>query len=769
MKKFIPIFFIFVLALSMLGTYQSARASNSTWYVLAPKPDKVDGSLQADLNQLSPNDMLTVIVTLNAQADLSRVSGANRAARLRDVIQALQATANGTQGRLTGLLNTYRSQGLVDSFTPLWVFNGFSVTATVEVINSLAQDPDVYSITPDNIQIVPTYGTPEANISLVNAPALWNQGYTGQGVVVASMDSGVDVSHPDLSSRWRGGSNSWYDPYGQHSTPIDLSGHGTWTTGIMVGGDSGGTSIGVAPGAQWIAVKIFNDQGGSTATAIHQGFQWLLDPDGNPNTTDAPQVVNNSWTYANPGCYLDFEPDLESLRAAGILPVFAAGNGGPYSNTSYSPSNNPAAFAVGAVDNNDQIYAYSSRGPSACGGSSGPFPEMVAPGVNVRTTDRYGLYTTATGTSLAAPHIAGGLALLLSAYPELDAGMQEQALINSAVDLGASGPDDVFGYGRLDLFSAFDWAATAPTSTPPPPTPTSEPSSTPTSMPTEIPIVNLALNQPVTVSSFQDTAHNGNKAVDGSLSTMWQTEKVKGKNKLSSEWIDVDLGSSQDVSQVILEWDAYFATSYSIDVSSNGNTWLTVISTSSGDGGNDTLSFDTVQARYIRLNSTGWSNNSYRNWLKEFEVYAASGTASPSPTPTEPAAPTATSVPTSTPTPTATPDTSNSLHIGDLDAAPTSNGGRWNAVVLVTVHDTSESPIHGVTVSGDWSNGANGSGSCTTDSSGTCSLSRNNLKNNVGSVDFSITDLSGAFPYQSSANHDPDNDSNGTTILVSQP
>jgi serine protease AprX len=485
MKKFIPYFLIFVLAFSLSGTFQSAQASSSTWRVLAPKPNMVDNSLQVVLNQLSPNDMLTVIVTLDTQAELSRVNGADRAARLQGVIQALQATANGTQGRLTGLLNTYRSQGLVESFTPFWVFNGFSVTGTVEAINALAQDPDVYTITPDNIQIVPALGTPEPNISVINAPALWGQGYTGQGVVVASMDSGVDVSHPDLSARWRGGSNSWFDPYNQHSTPVDLSGHGTWTTGIMVGGDAGGTSIGVAPGAQWIAAKIFNDQGGSTATAIHQAFQWLLDPDGNPTTADAPQVVNNSWTYANPGCYLDFEPDLESLRAAGILPVFAAGNSGPYSNTSYSPSNNPSAFAVGAVNNSDQIYAYSSRGPSTCGGSTGPFPEMVAPGVNVRTTDRYGLYTTATGTSLAAPHVAGGLALLLSAYPDLDAGTQEQALINSAVDLGASGPDDVFGYGRLDLFSAFNWAATAPTSTPPPPTPTSVPSSTPTLTPTE--------------------------------------------------------------------------------------------------------------------------------------------------------------------------------------------------------------------------------------------------------------------------------------------
>src|SRR3972149_324648 len=112
------------------------------------------------------------------------------------------------------------------------------------------------------------------------------------------MHTGADVSHPDLVTRWRGGSNSWFDPYGQHPmTPTDLSGHGTWTMGVIVAGDAGGTSIGVAPQASWIAVKIFDDQDSSTATAIHQGFQWLLDPDGNPATPDAPDVVNNSWSF----------------------------------------------------------------------------------------------------------------------------------------------------------------------------------------------------------------------------------------------------------------------------------------------------------------------------------------------------------------------------------------------------------------------------------------------------------------------------------------
>ena len=766
MKKVSSFISILVVCVTLLAGYHSVQASPDYTYHVNTGPMKMDPAVQSLTGNLQPGEVLTVIVTLRQQADLSRVHGADRAARLQGVVRALQATANATQGPLISFLAAQKSQGLVQNFTPLWVFNGFSVSATGSVINELAQQPDVYSITSDNLLIIPAYAAAEPNVSLVNAPDLWSQGYYGQGVVVASMDTGVDVSHPDLSTRWRGGSNSWFDPYGQHpTTPTDLSGHGTWTTGIMVGGDADGATIGVAPEAQWIAAKIFNDSGGSTATAIHQGFQWLLDPDGNPSTDDAPNVVNNSWTYANPGCYLDFEPDLQSLRAAGILPVFAAGNGGPYSNTSYSPANNPSAFAVGAVDNNDQIYAYSSRGPTTCGGSTGPYPELVAPGVNVKTSGLLGSYTYETGTSLASPHVAGGLALLLSAYPNLDSGMQEQALINTAVDLGASGPDDVFGYGRLDLLSALSWAGTAPTSTPPPtftPSPTLMPSPTPTS----VPHTNLALNQPVTVSSSQDSAHDGSMSVDGNLSSQWQTQKVKGRNAPSTEWIEVDLGTSQNVGQVVLEWDSYYATGYSIQVSNNGSTWSTVFNTSSGNGGSESITFNTVQARYLRMNSSAWTSNSYRNWLNEFEVYPDAGTASAPPTSTSTPLPTATA----TPSPTPTSGTGgNSVHVGDLDANSISSGGRWTAFFIVTVHDASETPLQGVTVNGGWSNGTNGSGTCTTDASGTCSISRSNLKSNVSNVTFTVTGLTANDPYDSSANHDPDGDSNGTVIGIAKP
>ena len=420
--------------------------------------EKIAPEVQAAMDSRPATDLISVIVSLTDQADLSELPGPSGPARQEGTIRALQAKANASQRALRAWLQTKKGEGRVEDITPFWVFNGLAVTATQDVIQELAARADVRFLTPDEIAIVPAaaLGPPQPNLSVIKAPALWEMGFHGQGVVVASLDSGVDVSHPDLVSRWRGGTNSWFDPHGEHlTTPTDSSGHGTWTMGVMVGGDASGLTVGVAPQAQWIAVKILDDQGRSTATAIHLGLQWLLDPDGDPSTADAPHVVNNSWTYAYPGCYLDFELDMQSLRAAGIVPVFAAGNSGPSSGSSLSPANNPSALAVGATDNQDVIYAYSSRGPSSCGQPSAVFPDLVAPGVGIPTTDLHGSYTEPTGTSMSAPHVAGALALLRSALPDSSMAELEAALINSAVDLGSPGPDDDYGYGRLDLLGAF--------------------------------------------------------------------------------------------------------------------------------------------------------------------------------------------------------------------------------------------------------------------------------------------------------------------------
>ena len=552
MKKSLLIILVVILLFGAAAPSTALAESNQpAWKVVSGTINKIDPALKKKLELLQADEPITVIVQLKQRANLPEGRGMERGERINKVIDSLQQTANETQGPVRFFLRSRKRQGTVKDFTPLWILNGFSVTANASAINELSKLPDVLSITPDAIDIVPvssdpTLSNPEQNISLVSAPLLWNLGYTGQGVVMATMDSGVDLNHPELSSRWRGGVNSWYDPFGQHAMPFDASGHGTWTMGVMVGSDLGGTSIGVAPNAQWIAVKIFNDQGSSTATAIHLGYQWLLNPDNDPATDDAPQVVNNSWAYGAPGCNLEFEPDLQSLRAAGILPVFAAGNSGPAGGSSNSPANNPSAFAVGAINNNSLIYGLSSRGPTTCGGSTGVFPELVAPGVNIYSTDLGGFYTTSSGTSMSAPHVSAGLALLLSAYPNLSAAQQEAALIASATDLGTGGADDIYGNGRMDLFSAFQWLANMPTETPAPtatltfipvdtdtptslPTFTSEPpqtatetglptftatslpSSTPTALPT-FTATSIPSNTPTALPTFTATALPTNTA-----------------------------------------------------------------------------------------------------------------------------------------------------------------------------------------------------------------------------------------------------------------
>jgi bacillopeptidase F len=245
---------------------------------------------------------------------------------------------------------------------------------------------------------------------------------------------------------------------------------------VMVGGDdiTTNTSVGVAPGAQWIAVKMFRDDGLATVTATHKGFQWLLDPDNDPSTDDAPDIINNSWalTGDNIGaCVLDYQSDIQALREAGIAVVFAAGNEGVVGNpdTSVSPANYPESFAVGAVNENDQIAGFSSRGPGPAGTvcGEGYFPELLAPGVGVYMANAgsianvLDLYQTKSGTSFAAPHVAGSMALLMEAFPHLTVGSLESLLEYTAVDINSTtepGPDYNAGYGRVDVAAAYDYA-----------------------------------------------------------------------------------------------------------------------------------------------------------------------------------------------------------------------------------------------------------------------------------------------------------------------
>jgi subtilisin family serine protease len=434
--------------------------------VMLAAPGALDAGVEAALRRLPPGGSLTVVVRLAGDADLRAAARApGRTARLREVKRALLARAATAQRALRPALDAWRAARKVERHRPLWIVNGVSVTATPEVIRALAARADVVEVGLDEIDVVPlTAGPAEPSLQAVRAPDLWSLGLVGAGADVAILDSGVDVTHPDLAARWRGGAGAWFDPYGQHLTPYDPSGHGTWAAGVIVGGDAGGTSIGVAPGARFVAAKIFPDSGAASATAIHAAFEWVLDPDGDPGTDDAPRIVNGSWGFGSPGCNLEFQADVAALRAAGILPVFAAGNHGPGPSTSVSPANYPESLAVGAVDGSGSAYSLSSRGPSACGG--GLFPTLAAPGVDVWTADLLSWYLPASGTSISAPHVSGVAALLAGAVPDASAAQLEAAMTSTARDVGAAGADDATGHGVVDALAAYQALLAAPAGLP---------------------------------------------------------------------------------------------------------------------------------------------------------------------------------------------------------------------------------------------------------------------------------------------------------------
>gem|GEM_PF-3210823 len=418
--------------------------------------------LQEELGKLRPHEEVSVIVTFSDRIPSGDWSKMPKRDRRASLIKALREKADSTQRPFQAFLERRGVKRRIS----LWMINGMALTASREVIEELARFPGIEEIRREEVFAIPPTGhglsdSAEWNLAMIRAPELWAMGYKGQGVVVANLDSGVDKSHPDLERRWRGGTNSWYDPYGEHESPHDPDGHGTMTMGILVGGSKGGTAIGVAPDAKWIAVKIFNDGGWAFESAVHQGFQWLLDPDGNPDTDDAPDVVNNSWGFENGTnqCFQNFQPDIEVLKAAGIAVVFSGGNDGPREATSVSPGNNVDAFAIGAVDQGRNVGWFSSRGPSPCDGRV--YPDAVAPGVNVRSAVPGGSYKTASGTSFAAPHVAGAMALLLSAFPDLTPAQLEWSLKETAQDLGEEGPDHTYGHGLIDVLAAYQNLATS--------------------------------------------------------------------------------------------------------------------------------------------------------------------------------------------------------------------------------------------------------------------------------------------------------------------
>jgi len=300
-------------------------------------------------------------------------------------------------------------------------------------------------------------------LDVLNVRSLWERGLTGKGRLVCSFDTGIDGDHPALASKWRGNNGgtvqeSWYAPRAG-AVPEDYIGHGTHVMGSMVASTDADT-IGVCPDAQWISAAVV-DQGASFSTTIADilsAFDWAINPDGDINTVDdVPDVICNSWGVPR-GIYSDcdqtFWNAIDNVEAAGIVTVFAAGNEGPDFRTMRNPADRASSplntMSVGAIDAATNMVAdFSSRGPASCDGVSIK-PELVAPGVGVYSTHKDGTYKYMSGTSMAAPFIAGLAALVRQYNPDATVMEIKQALLSAARDLGPTGEDNIYGRGLVD-------------------------------------------------------------------------------------------------------------------------------------------------------------------------------------------------------------------------------------------------------------------------------------------------------------------------------
>jgi subtilisin family serine protease len=456
----------------------------------------------AYLDAFAADEEVSAIVNLRDQVDIEELKqdpqwrNAPRQVRHERVIRSLRELADRTQTRLRAHLDQAQAAGQVVSYSPHWISNLIVLRATKAEILRLARHPDVELIE-ENFQIEliepirAERGSlpPHANgigitpgVKAIHADRVWKEmGITGAGRLVANLDTGVDGNHPALSARWRGTepgvdpSAAWLDlVYGGTNFPADHYGHGTHVMGTMTGlGQATGDTVGVAFGAQWIACNaVDQDAGPEFDNDVVVAFEWLADPDGDPGTVDdVPDVVQNSWgineNFSSTPPYTDCDSRwwavIDNCEAAGCVVTYSAGNEGPGPHSLRSPSDRATtpynAFSIGAVDATNAGYPYpsasfSSRGPSGCDDISIK-PEVCAPGVDVYSSVPGGGYESGwSGTSMAGPHVAGVVALMREANPQLTVDQIKEVLMRTSHDFGSVGEDNTYGMGFIDAYEA---------------------------------------------------------------------------------------------------------------------------------------------------------------------------------------------------------------------------------------------------------------------------------------------------------------------------
>jgi serine protease AprX len=491
------------------GAIASSRVGQQQGRVISSPPSVAEKIAPWVMEHTANGQQAEFFVVLADQADLSHADSLQtKAEKGRYVYNTLLRKSQSTQGPILQWLDERKLE-----HQAFYIVNAILVKASRGTAEALAIRPDVARIEGNPLihnnlpQPGPSTEAPpqvqrpamiEPGIAYTHAPDVWALGYTGQNIVVGSADSGVRWTHNALKPHYRGwdGVNAdhdsnWHDAIhdsggqlcGNDSPfPCDGNGHGSHTTGTAIGDDGAGNQIGMAPGAEWIACRMLNEEGNGTYANAIECMEFFLAPypvGGDPNQGDptkAPDITNNSWgCVPSEECVDDaLQAAVEAQRAAGIMMVVAAMNEGPSCSGLGTPGTYEASYTVGALSTGtDNIAFFSSRGPVTVDGSGLIKPDITAPGTGNRsawnTSDS--AYTFGSGTSIATPHISGAMALLWSAIPSLKnqisasrRAMNNAAHFISSIQCGDAGPpNNVYGWGRVDVLAA---VAATPTPTP---------------------------------------------------------------------------------------------------------------------------------------------------------------------------------------------------------------------------------------------------------------------------------------------------------------
>ncbi|MBW6497886.1 MAG: S8 family peptidase [Bacteroidales bacterium] len=492
MKRFYPVFLLFFAMLWSSG--------------LLAQPE-ITPSLQEVILEKSADEFISVNIRLSAQYDEALLYENSRnikypSARRSYVVNELKNFSAIQQASLLLLLEALESEGRVKHIQPLWIGNLVNVMVLPEVIEALStrndlarldynkmqqvietdfSEKDQHAAPPDKLSTHPNIAW---NVSLINAPGVWSEGFTGEEVVVSVIDSGVNYNHQDLAGRMWTHPN--YPNHGfnfvnnSHNTMDDNS-HGTHCAGTVAGNGTAGTLTGIAPQATIMALKVLDGSGSGTEAGVWAAIQFSVEY--------GASVMSFSlgWKHAwNPDRSM-WRTTMNNALAAGVIAAVAAGNEGtsytdtppsqvrtpgdippPWTNpTQMAPGGNSAVVSVGSTTNTDAISSFSSKGPVTWQNVA-PFndypynpgtglirPDVVAPGSNIislSNTSNTG-YTTKSGTSMATPAVAGLMALMVSKNPGITPEQISQILEETAISQ-ALGKNNTFGSGRVNALAA---------------------------------------------------------------------------------------------------------------------------------------------------------------------------------------------------------------------------------------------------------------------------------------------------------------------------